>query len=59
MKEVSTLLGVTPQTLRNWSNESYVQAVIGKDGQCHFKLSEIRWLMNFATPQSNENTCLI
>ena len=59
MKDVSTLLGVTPQTLRNWSNEGYVQAVVGKGGQRRFKLSEIRRLMNFATPQSNENTCVI
>ena len=48
MKEVSTLLGVTSQTLRNWSNEGYVQAVVGKGGQRRFRLSEIRRLMNFA-----------
>jgi predicted site-specific integrase-resolvase len=59
MKEVSTLLGVTPQTLRNWSNEGYIQAVVGKGGQRRFNLSEVRRLMNFATQQSNENTCLI
>ena len=59
MKEVSTRLGVTPQTLRNWSSEGYVQAVVGKGGQRRFRLSEIRRLMNFATHQSNENTCLI
>ena len=59
MKEVSTLLGVTSQTLRNWSNEGYVQAVVGKGGQRRLRLSEIGRLMNFAPPQSNENTCLI
>jgi putative resolvase len=59
MKEVSTLLGVTPQTLRNWSNEGYIQAVVGKGGQRRFNLSEVRRLMNFATQQSSENTCLI
>ena len=59
MKEVSTLLGVTPQTLRNWSNEGYIQAVVGKGGQRRFNLSEVRRLMNFAPHQSNENTCLI
>ena len=59
MKELSTLLGITPQTLHNWSNNGYIQAVIGKDGQCRFKLSEIRRLMNFNTLRSNENTCLI
>ena len=59
MKVVSTLLGVTSQTLRNWSNEGYVQAVVGKGGQRPFRRSEIRRLMNCAPPQSNENTCLI
>jgi predicted site-specific integrase-resolvase len=59
MKEVLTLLGVTPQTLRNWSHEGYVQAVVGKDGQPRFRLSEVGRLINFATHQSNENTCLI
>ncbi len=59
MKEVSILLGVTSQTLRNWSKEGYVQAVVGKGGQCRFNLSEVRRLMNFATHQSDENTCLI
>ncbi len=59
MREVSTLLGVTPQTLRNWSNKSYIQAVVGKGGQRRFKLSEVKRLMNFDTQQCNENTCLI
>ncbi len=59
MKEVSTLLGVTSQTLRNWSNEGYIQAVIGKGRQRRFKLSEVRRLMNFDKPQSYQNTCLI
>ena len=59
MKEVSTLLGVTPQTLRNWSNEGYIQVIIGKGRQCRFKLSEIRRLMNFGAQQSYKNTCLI
>ena len=59
MKEMSTLLGVTPQTLRNWSNEGYIQAVVGKGGQRRFNLSEVRRLMNFATHQSSENTGLI
>jgi len=51
MKEVSTLLGVTPQTLRNWSNEGYIQAVVGKGGQRRFNLNEVRRLMNFAPHQ--------
>jgi predicted site-specific integrase-resolvase len=59
MKEVSTLLGVTPQTLRNWSNSGYIQPVVGKGRQRRFKLSEVRRLMNFDTLRSNENTCLV
>jgi len=42
MKEGATLLGVTSQTFRNWSNEGYIQAIIGKGGQRRFKLSEAR-----------------
>ncbi len=59
MKEVSTLLGATPQTLHNWSNEGYIQVVVGKGGQRRFKLSEVRRLINFDTQPSYENTCLI
>ena len=32
MQEAATLLGVTPQTLRNWSNGGYIEAIIGKGG---------------------------
>ena len=45
MKEVSTLLGVTPQILRSWSNKGYIQGVVGKGGQLRFKLSEVRRLL--------------
>ncbi|MHA1276369.1 MAG: MerR family DNA-binding transcriptional regulator [Candidatus Helarchaeota archaeon] len=30
MQEAATLLGVTPQTLRSWSNEGYIEAIVGK-----------------------------
>jgi predicted site-specific integrase-resolvase len=59
MKEVSTLLGVTPQTLRNWSNGGYIQAVVGKGGQRRFKLSEVRRLMDFDLPECYDHTYLI
>jgi predicted site-specific integrase-resolvase len=59
MKDVSTLLGVTPQTLRNWSNNGYIQVVVGKGGQRRFKLSEVRRLLNFDIQPFYENTCLI
>jgi predicted site-specific integrase-resolvase len=59
MKEESTLLGATPQTLRNWSNEGSMQAVVGKGGQPRFKWSEVRGLMNFDMPECYDHTCLI
>jgi len=31
--DVATLLGVTTQTLRNWTNSGYMDAIIGKGGQ--------------------------
>lgn len=59
MKEAATLLGVTPQTLRNWSNKGYIEAIVGKDGHHRFKWSEIKRLMHLADPQSNAKICLI
>jgi putative resolvase len=59
MKEASTLLGVTPQPLRNWRNDGYIQTIVGKGGQRLFKLSEVRRLINFDTVQCGENTWLI
>ncbi|MFX1296418.1 MAG: hypothetical protein ACFFD2_16385 [Promethearchaeota archaeon] len=50
MKEVATLLGDTSQTLRNWSNKSYILAVIGNDGHRRFKISEVKWIMNLDAP---------
>ncbi|MFX1297990.1 MAG: hypothetical protein ACFFD2_24465 [Promethearchaeota archaeon] len=32
MQEAATLLGGTPQPLRNWSNGSYIEAIVGKEG---------------------------
>ena len=29
---VATLLGVTTQTLRNWTNSGYMDVIIGKSG---------------------------
>ncbi|NVM31885.1 MAG: IS607 family transposase [Candidatus Helarchaeota archaeon] len=59
MKEVANLLGVDPQTLRNWSNEGYIEAIMGKGGHRRFKLSEVRRIMKFDNPRSSENICLI
>jgi len=38
--DVATLLGVTTQTLRNWANSGYMDAIIGKGG--HRKLSNFK-----------------
>jgi putative resolvase len=59
MKEAATLLGVTPQTLRSWSNEGYVEAVVGKGGHRRFRQSEVKRLMQLTTSQSPEKSCLI
>ncbi|NVM31559.1 MAG: hypothetical protein HWN65_22165 [Candidatus Helarchaeota archaeon] len=37
MKEAAILLGVKPQTLRNWSNGGYIDAIMGKKGHHRFK----------------------
>ena len=42
---VTTLLGVTTQTLRNWTNSGYMDVIIGKDGHRRFRRSEVERLM--------------
>ena len=59
MKEIATLLGVTPQTLRNWSNGGYIEAIMGKGGHRRFKWSEVKQLMHLADPQTIAKSCLI
>ena len=59
MKETATLLGVSPQTLRTWSKEGYIEAIVGKGGHRRFKWSEVKRLMCLADPQSDEKNCLI
>ncbi len=59
MKQAATLLGITPQTLRTWSNEGYIEAIVGKGGHRRFKWSEVKRLMHLTDPQSDEKNCLI
>jgi excisionase family DNA binding protein len=59
MQEVATLLGVTPQTLRNWSNEGYIEAIVGKGGHRRFKWSEVKRLMHLTDPQAPAKNCII
>jgi len=59
MQEVATLLGVTPQTLRNWSNEGYIEAIVGKGGHRRFKWSEVKRLMHLTDPQAPAKQCII
>ena len=39
--DVATLLGVTTQTLGNWMNSGYMNAIIGKGGHRRFRSSEV------------------
>lgn len=59
MQEAATLLGVTPQTLRNWSNEGYIEAIVGKGRHRRFKWSDIKRLMHLTDPQAITQNCLI
>jgi putative resolvase len=59
MQEAATLLGVTPQTLRNWSKEGYIEAIVGKGGHRRFKWSEIKRLMQLPDPQAIVRNCVI
>ncbi|MHA1321923.1 MAG: IS607 family transposase [Candidatus Helarchaeota archaeon] len=59
MQEAATFLGVTPQTLRNWSNEGYIEAIVGKGGHRRFKWSEVKRLMHLTDPQAVAKNCLI
>lgn len=43
--DVAALLGVTTQTLRNWTNSGYMDAIIGKGGHRRFRSSEVERLM--------------
>jgi len=57
--DVATLLGVTTQTLRNWTNSGYMDAIIGKGGHRRFRRSEVERLMELKEQESNVKKCLV
>ena len=56
---VATLLGVTTQTLRNWTNSGYMDAVIGKGGHRRFRKSEVERIMELDEQENNIKKCLL
>lgn len=57
--DVATLLGVTTQTLRNWINSGYMNAVIGKGGHRRFRRSEVERIMELNEQEGCMKKCLL
>ena len=57
--DVAGLLGVTTQTLRNWTNSGYMNAIIGKGGHRRFKSSEIERMMELKENNITIKNCLL
>ena len=57
--DVATLLGVTTQTLRNWTNSGYMDAIIGKGGHRRFRRSEVERLMELKEREGSVKRCLL
>jgi len=57
--DVATLSGVTTQTLRNWTNSGYMDAIIGKGGHRRFRRSEVERLMELKEREGSIKKCLI
>jgi excisionase family DNA binding protein len=57
--DVATLLGVTTQTLRNWTNSGYMDAVIGKGGHRRFRRSEVDRIMELGERENGIKKCLL
>ena len=57
--DVATLLGVTTQTLRNWTNSGYMDAIIGKGGHRRFRRSEVERFMELKEQECNVKKCLL
>ncbi|MBY9006420.1 MAG: IS607 family transposase [Candidatus Lokiarchaeota archaeon] len=57
--DVATLLGVTTQTLRNWTNSGYMNTLIGKGGHRRFRRSEVERLMELKEREDNIKKCLL
>ena len=59
IEDVATLLGTTTQTLRNWTNSGYMNAIIGKGGHRRFRSSEVERLMELKERESIIKKCLL
>jgi hypothetical protein len=57
--DVATLLGFTTQTLRNWTNNGYMDAVIGKGGHRHFRRSEVERIMELDERENSIKKCVL
>lgn len=57
--DVATLLGVTTQTLRNWTNSGHIDVIIGKGGHRRFRRSEVERIMELNERESNIKKCLL
>ena len=55
--DVTTLLGVTTQTLRNWANNGYMDAIIGKGGHRIFRRGDVERLMELKERESPIKKC--
>ena len=57
--DVAGLLGVTPQTLRNWTNRGYINTIIGKGGHRRFMVSEVERIMEPKQRDTQSKNCLL
>ena len=57
--DVAALLGVTTQTLRNWTNSGHMNAIIGKGGHRRFRRSEVERMMELSKQDNNVKKCLL
>ena len=46
IKKAAHMLGVDPETLRNWDNNGQLKAIRTKGGHRRYKLSDIQKLQN-------------
>jgi len=56
---VAEILGVTTQTLRNWCNSGYINAIVGRGGHRRFMVSEVERIMEMNGKESENKNCLL
>ena len=57
--DVAGLLGVTTQTLRNWTNSGYINAIVGKGGHRRFRVSDVERIMELKESVTQTKNCLL